>query len=205
MELGGQSYGGCLRTRHGPRISEAGEAMSSKMAEALTHWSGVSLARSRIILVGGYFCGKSRITKRSCGEPDPVGTWCAASGLGFRLRTRGSASLPLNFFTASRRETPQCESLRRFHGVGWQIRKLEVPQPRAVSVKPPSPFFKRDFRCPIFLLIAIPICPRIQRQRRPATWLASTEPESFMESVLSKLNSDGGSSATSEFRNPCSH
>ncbi len=33
-------------------------------------------------------------------EPDPVGTRCPASGLGFRLWTRGSASLPFNFFTA---------------------------------------------------------------------------------------------------------
>ena len=33
-------------------------------------------------------------------EPDPVGTRCPASGLGFRLWTRGSASLPFNFFPA---------------------------------------------------------------------------------------------------------
>jgi len=30
-------------------------------------------------------------------ESDPVGTRCPASGLGFRLRTRGSATLPLIF------------------------------------------------------------------------------------------------------------
>ena len=37
-----------------------------------------------------------------CGIPyenDLVGTRCSASGLGIRLRTRGSASLPLRLFT----------------------------------------------------------------------------------------------------------
>ena len=34
-------------------------------------------------------------------RPDPVGTRCSASLLGLASRTRSSASLPLNFFTAS--------------------------------------------------------------------------------------------------------
>jgi len=42
------------------------------------------------------------VVKRFCcvHKSDPVGTRCPASGLGFRLWTRGSASLPMIFFTA---------------------------------------------------------------------------------------------------------
>ena len=48
-------------------------------------------------------------------EPDPVGTRCPASGLGFRLWTRGSASLPFNLFPApgyTQREDPMVRMSR---------------------------------------------------------------------------------------------
>jgi hypothetical protein len=39
-----------------------------------------------------------RVRGKTSHKPDPVGTRCPASGLGFVLRTRGSASLPLSQF-----------------------------------------------------------------------------------------------------------